>query len=77
MSNLSGLGYPGEGIVDDAKDFAAKTTLTAAKYSGLGIGLGLGASVVILAGGVAVSIAAKGAGEAIWTILNKEKPNAI
>ena len=30
-----------------------------------------------LAGGVAVSIAAKGAGEAVWTILNKEKPNSI
>jgi len=77
MSNLSGLGYPGEGIVDDAKDFAADVTLEAAKWSGLGVGLGLGGAVIMLAGGVAVSIAAKGAGEAVWTILNKEKPNSI
>ena len=77
MSNLSGLGYPGEGIVDDAKDFAADVTLEAAKWSGLGVGLGLGGAVIMLAGGVAVSIAAKGAGEAVWTIINKEKPNSI
>ncbi len=77
MSNLSGLGYPGEGIVDDAKDFAADVTLEAAKWSGLGVGLGLGGAVIMLAGGVAVSIAAKGAGEAVWTILNKKKPNSI
>ena len=28
MSNLSGLGYPGEGIVDDTKDFAADVNST-------------------------------------------------
>ena len=77
MSNLSGLGYPGEDVVDDAKDFAADVTLEAAKWSGLGVGLGLGGAVIMLAGGVAVSIAAKGAGEAVWTILNKKKPNSI
>lgn len=75
MSNLGGLGYPGEGVVDDAKDFAAEVTLEAAKYSGLGVGLGLGGAVMILAGGVAVGIAAKGAGSAIWTILDKKQPS--
>ncbi len=75
MSNLDGLGYPGEGIVDDAKDFAAEVTLEAAKYSGLGIGLGLGGAAIMLAGGVAVGIAAKGAGEGVWTILNKKQPS--
>ncbi len=70
MSNLSGLGGP----LDDAKEFGKDVTLEAAKWSGLGVGLGLGGAVIMLAGGVAVSIAAKGAGEAVWTIINK-KPN--
>jgi hypothetical protein len=78
MSNMSGLGYPGEGVVDDAKGFAVDVAMEAAKYSGLGVGIGLGGAVLMLAGGVAVSIAAKGGGEAIWTILNKKKkPSAI
>ena len=73
MSNLSGL----DGVVDDAKDFAADVTLEAAKWSGLGVGLGLGGAVMILAGGVAVGIAAKESGKAVWTILNKKSPNSI
>jgi hypothetical protein len=73
MSNLSGLGGP----LDDAKEFGKDVTLEAAKWSGLGVGLGLGGAVIMLAGGVAVSIAAKGAGEAVWTIINKKKPNSI
>ena len=77
MSNLSGIGYPGEGIVDDAKGFGKDVALEAAKYSGLGVGIGLGGAVIILAGGVAVSIAAKGAGEGIWTILHKKKPTSF
>jgi len=77
MSNLSGLGYPGEGVIDDAKGFAADVTMEAAKWSGLGVGLGLGGAVMILAGGVAVGIAAKESGKAVWTILNKKSPNSI
>lgn len=76
MSNLNGLGYPGEGAVDDAKGFAADVTMEAAKWSGLGVGLGLGGAVMILAGGVAVGIAAKEGGKALKILLfTPKKPD--
>jgi hypothetical protein len=76
MSNMSGLGYPGEGVIDDAKGFAADVTMEAAKYSGLGVGLGLGGAVIMLAGGITVGILAKEGAKAIKILLiTPKKPD--
>ena len=51
--------------------------MEAAKWSGLGVGLGLGGAVIMLAGGVAVGIAAKEGAKAVKILLINKSPKAI
>lgn len=79
MSNLDGLGYPGEGIVDSALDTSKDLAMEGAKWGaisvGAPIGVSAGLSIIMLAGTVAVGVAAKGTLDYGFKILNRNKPS--
>ena len=77
MSNLGGLGYPGEGIVDSALNTSKDLAMEGAKWSaiavGAPIGLSVGASILAIAGTYVVIIMSKEAGGSIMRLVEKKK----
>ena len=79
MSNLDGLGYPGEGIVDSALDTSKDLAMEGAKWGAISVGAPIGVStgvaVIMLAGTVAVGYMAKGTLDYGFKILDRNKPS--
>ena len=77
MSNLDGLGYPGEGIVDSALNTSKDLAMEGAKWSaiavGAPIGISAGLSVIMLAGTVCVAIGSAAAIDQLTKVVSKKK----
>jgi len=77
MSNLDGLGYPGEGIVDSALDTSKDLAMEGAKWGaisvGAPIGISAGVSIIMLAGTVVVGYMTKGALDYGFKIVGRKK----
>ena len=77
MSNLDGLGYPGEGIVDSALDTSKDLAMEGAKWGaisvGAPIGVSAGVSIIMLAGTVVVGYMTKGALDYGFKIVGRKK----